>query len=316
VTQPLISIITPAFNVERYLALTCNSIRAQTHANWRWLIVNDGSKDQTLAIAQAAAAQEPRITVIDKANSGTADTRNLALAKLPKETAYVIFMDADDLFSADALASLLAAAQKHPECIGAHGIADYIDAAGNPLRPGEFAAYCRARSAVQGTAIAPLAAGEPTGLSALLVKAFHPPGVFIIRRDIVDQVGPYDKETSPQEDWDFWLRAARHGSFHFLDQLILYYRKHDTNSSLNFAKSYAKAHYVRYKTFHSTENTPEQKDLLKRYYRAWQLHKIHEKRRDIRAALKGFHLPRVARLTAHIAAHSLLYMRGHPSVSN
>ncbi|HVT83521.1 MAG TPA: glycosyltransferase family A protein, partial [Phycisphaerae bacterium] len=144
-TPPLISIITPAYNVERYLAQTAASIRAQTHTHWRWIIVNDGSKDATLALAQKIAAAEPRITVIDKPNSGTADTRNLALAHLPADTAYVIFMDADDLFTPDALASLLAAAQQNPQHIGAHGIADYIDAGGNPLRPGEFAAFCRNR---------------------------------------------------------------------------------------------------------------------------------------------------------------------------
>jgi glycosyltransferase involved in cell wall biosynthesis len=310
---PLITLITPAYNVERYLAQTADSIRAQTHRNWRWIIVNDGSKDGTLSAAQAIAADEPRISVIDKPNSGTAETRNLGIAAIPKETEYVIFMDADDLYMPDALESLLAAAQAHPECIGAHGVADYIDGSGKALRPGEFASYCRERLAVQGSAIAPLRAGAPTDLAALLVKAFHPPGVFIVRRDVVDKVGGYDKETSPQEDWDYWLRAARHGAFHFLDKQLLFYRKHDTNSSLNFTRSYAKAHYVRYKTFHSAENTPEQRDLLRRYYRAWQLHKIKEKSPAIPAALMRLRLPQAAKLAAHIAGHSLLYLRGTPS---
>lgn len=68
----LVSIITPAYNAEAYIAETIASVLAQTYTNWEMLIVNDCSQDNTAEIVQSYAAKDKRIKLINlKQNSGT-----------------------------------------------------------------------------------------------------------------------------------------------------------------------------------------------------------------------------------------------------
>lgn len=92
--QPLVSIIIPAYNVEKYIACCLDSIMQQTYNNIEIIIVNDGSTDHTLEVAQQYQKRDTRITLIDQQNSGVSESRNIAL-KCAKGD-YVLFVDADD----------------------------------------------------------------------------------------------------------------------------------------------------------------------------------------------------------------------------
>ena len=78
-----------------------------------------------------------------------------------------------------------------------------------------------------------MAASAPTGMATLYVVTFGvgPPGVFLLRRTVAERVGLFDPATVPSEDSDYWIRAARHGSFKFVDEVVLYYRRHDANAT-------------------------------------------------------------------------------------
>ena len=96
--EPLISIITPAYNAERFIEATMNSVVAQTYKNWEHLVVVDqNSKDSTLAIVRSRATSDPRLKVItDTKALGAANNRNLALDCARGE--FIAMLDADDLW--------------------------------------------------------------------------------------------------------------------------------------------------------------------------------------------------------------------------
>mgnify|MGYP002675374976 CR=1 FL=1 len=97
--QPLVSIILPVYNAQSHLARCLSSIRAQTYQNLEIIVLNDGSKDQSLPVCEAFRKKDPRIILVDKANSGVSDTRNLGLKLATGE--YIQFVDSDDYIDPD-----------------------------------------------------------------------------------------------------------------------------------------------------------------------------------------------------------------------
>ena len=92
--QPLVSIIVPIYNAQDHIARCVESIRRQTYQNLEILLLNDGSKDVSLEVCKMYANVDPRIVLIDKANSGVAATRNMGLREAKGK--YLQFVDADD----------------------------------------------------------------------------------------------------------------------------------------------------------------------------------------------------------------------------
>ena len=109
--QPLVSIILPVYNAQNHLARCVGSICAQTYRNIEIIILNDGSKDQSLPVCEEFRQKDPRILLVDKANSGVSDTRNLRL-KLASGK-YVEFVDSDDYLDPDFTERLVAAAEEN-----------------------------------------------------------------------------------------------------------------------------------------------------------------------------------------------------------
>ena len=71
--QPLVSIILPVYNAQSHLARCIESICAQTYRNLEIIILNDGSKDNSLPVCEEYRQKDPRILLVDKANSGVSD---------------------------------------------------------------------------------------------------------------------------------------------------------------------------------------------------------------------------------------------------
>ena len=98
--QPLVSVIIPVYNVERYLAQCLDSVINQTYPNLEIICVNDGSRDGSPDILRRYADEDARIQVIDKANGGVSRARNDALDCARGE--YIMFVDSDDWVEPDA----------------------------------------------------------------------------------------------------------------------------------------------------------------------------------------------------------------------
>ena len=109
-TKRLVSVIVPIYNAKDHIARCVESIRRQTYENLEILLLNDGSEDVSLPVCQMFARVDKRITLIDKANSGVAATRNLGLRYATGE--YLQFVDADDTLLPNATELLVDRAQR------------------------------------------------------------------------------------------------------------------------------------------------------------------------------------------------------------
>lgn len=92
--MPEISVVVPVYNVRDYLRKNIESILAQTFTDYELILVNDGSKDDSLSILREYEQKDDRITVIDKPNGGLSDARNAGMAIASGK--YIQFIDSDD----------------------------------------------------------------------------------------------------------------------------------------------------------------------------------------------------------------------------
>ena len=103
-SNPLISVIVPVYNVEKYLPMCVDSIIGQTYRNLEIFLVDDGSPDNCGRICDEYAQKDKRIKVIHKKNGGLSDARNVAIDIAKGE--YITFVDSDDYLSLDFIEQL------------------------------------------------------------------------------------------------------------------------------------------------------------------------------------------------------------------
>ena len=107
--QPLVSVIMPAYNSEKYIGKSIESVLAQDYEKFELIIVDDGSKDGTKSIVEQYAKNDIRIKLLEQANQGVSAARNKGLDTATGE--YVAFLDSDDLWDADNLSVMVQAAE-------------------------------------------------------------------------------------------------------------------------------------------------------------------------------------------------------------
>ena len=108
---PLVDIIIPMYNAENFIGKCLDSVLSQTYNNIRILVINDGSKDNSLSIVQKYMLSDNRIECIDQSNKGIGATRNIALNNLKGD--YFYFLDSDDYISSDSIQLLIKSAIEH-----------------------------------------------------------------------------------------------------------------------------------------------------------------------------------------------------------
>ena len=102
----LVSILTPCYNGERFIADTIKSVMCQSYARWEMIIVDDGSRDDSARIAGEFAARDARIQLLRQGNAGTAVARNAAMKRA--QGRYIALLDADDIWESGFLEKQLA----------------------------------------------------------------------------------------------------------------------------------------------------------------------------------------------------------------
>ena len=169
-----------------YLGKTLASVLAQTHADWRLVVVDDGSTDDTEAVVAAFA--DARISLVQQANAGVSAARNRGLVALDDTAEAVLFLDGDDWLAEDALARLLVALCATRNAVAAVG------------------------PCVVGGQVRRVASGDV--LERLLWRnRFANPGQVLIRRSAAVRVGPFDNGLRYGEDWEYLVRLAMLGRF-------------------------------------------------------------------------------------------------------
>lgn len=191
-SQPLVSIITPAYNAERFLLETVESALGQTFSDFELLIADDGSTDSTLRLAADLAARDPRIRVTSGPNQGPAGARNDAM-KGARGRVFAL-LDSDDRWFPDYLSTQLR--------ILAHSDADIVTA--NAINAG---------GEHDGEPIWPATSGlERLSLLDVITQENSMCIMSVFRREVVDRIGGFDSAFNGNEDYEFWLRAAHSGA--------------------------------------------------------------------------------------------------------
>lgn len=228
----LVSIIVPCFNYGWILAETLDSILSQTHNNWECIIINDGSADDTQAVAERYRAKDARFHYVYQANGGLSAARNHGL-RLAKGK-YIQFLDADDLLVPRKLAIQAAYLDAHPEVDLIYGDVRYF-------RHGELGVLSRSLNMEDKPWMPGVAGkGEPL-LMGLLKQNIMVVTAPLLRATVLRKTAPFAEDLRSMEDWDFWVRCALDGAcFHYNDTPATWslVRVHATSMSQDMTKMF------------------------------------------------------------------------------
>lgn len=122
---PLVSVLTPVYNGEEYLAECIESVLAQTYQNWEYVIVNNRSTDRTLVIAEQYAEKDKRIRIHNNSEFvGCDQNGNIAFRQIAPESKYCKMVHADDWLFAECIEQMVELAEAHPTVaiVGAYGL--------------------------------------------------------------------------------------------------------------------------------------------------------------------------------------------------
>ena len=221
--QPLVSVVVPAWNAERTLRETLESVSAQTSRNLEILIVDDGSTDATASIAREYCASEPRARLICQENGGVASARNRAIGEARGE--WIAPIDADDLWHPSKIekqvGAALSAAERPVMVYCWHRLIDEQD---RVIGSGS-------RWVLNGPAFSQLA----------YLNVVENGSALLMRRDAVLEAGGYDSSLREQgaqgcEDVLIQLQIARRHPIACVPEHLVGHRRHGLNMSSGFER--------------------------------------------------------------------------------
>jgi glycosyltransferase involved in cell wall biosynthesis len=213
--KPLVSVIIPVYNCERYLAEAINSVLAQTYRQHEIIVVDDGSTDDSANVAERYASAV-RYCHQSHAGIGAARNRGVKMA----QGSFLSFLDADDLWVEDKTALQMMAFEQDPslDMVFGHAI--------------EF------RSPEIEGAAEQAAPGHGDGMPGIIS------GATLIRRTSFLQIGLFSTEWQVGEFIDWYLKATECGlKSTMVPQIVLKRRLHDSNTGI--LKRDSQVHYVR-----------------------------------------------------------------------
>ncbi|WP_460205219.1 glycosyltransferase [Scytonema sp. NUACC21] len=211
----LISVVIPAYNAEKTIRETIESVLNQTYSNLEVLVINDGSQDSTLNIL--SSIKDPRLKIYSYPNGGIPTSRNRGIEKASGE--YISFIDSDDLWTPDKLEAQFKALQANPQAAVAYSWVNYITQSGNFFRQGNYIT------------------ANGNAYKQLLVQNFLENGSNpLIRKQAFAEVGNFDTEIPGIEDWDMWLRLAFRYDFVAVPSPQILYRMSVNSMSTKIVK--------------------------------------------------------------------------------
>lgn len=203
-----IRVVIPAFNAAPFLAETVMSALAARDVAVRVVIVDDGSQDDTAAVARYLQAEHDNVRLIMQPNGGVAAARNAGIDIADR---YVCFLDADDLLVPDGLAHLLRGLQSDANAVAAYGRVGHLRQNGKHTAP----LPSRARQS-----------GD-VGATVLQGNLVDTPGAVLFRSAAVARTGGFVPGVRIGEDWNLYARVAQLGRILFVDETVLWYRLHE-----------------------------------------------------------------------------------------
>jgi GT2 family glycosyltransferase len=207
--EPRVTVIMPARDRARYIEQAIASVLAQTRPDLELIVVDDGSTDATPQLV--AAIRDPRLRYLRQEPRGIGAAMNTGLRVA--RGYYIARLDSDDIWRPDLLEVLAAVLDSDSDV-------DVAYARGQAMnRYGELLDHRQgAPMRFSGDALRSMVFDDFTCNVALLA-----------RHNCIERVGGYDESLPANEDWDMWLRVARHSRFVFVDRVLAHIRWHPGN---------------------------------------------------------------------------------------
>lgn len=196
--KPLVSVVIPVYNMEEFLEETLDSVLSSDYPNFEVIVMDDGSKDRSLEIAESYKSRYENVRVYTQANSGVATARNHAISKVGG--VYILPVDADNRISKELIHSAVDILESDPEVKVVCPRAEFFgDRSGEWVLP-------------------------PFSLS-LLARKNMMDTCAVYRKSEWERIGGYCAEIVAREDWEFWISMLKDGGKVVkLPEIGLFYR--------------------------------------------------------------------------------------------
>lgn len=229
--MPLVSIIVPAYNYGHLIDQTLSDLLLQTWQNWECIVVDDGSKDNTAEVVKSFCDRDSRFIYHYKNNAGLSAARNTGIALAKGQ--FIQLQDADDLLEHRKLEVQLALFKSQPKADIVYSEVRYF----RTSHPNE-------RRFTMDESNIPwnvgLSSDRHEELSCSLmhrnIMAVNCP---LIKKEVFDEIGPFDISLKSVEDWEYWCRCVIKGKYFLFDpseDSFALVRMHDGSMSTNLIK--------------------------------------------------------------------------------
>ena len=217
--NPLTSVVMPVYNAGDFLVKSIESIRKQTYKNFEFIIVDDGSTDNSWKTITSYSKKDKRIRVFkNKENSGIAKTINRAIEKAKGQ--FIARMDSDDIAIPERLEKQIRFLLNNPD-VGVLGSQMF---------------EINDKNIVTTIRKVPLT-NNNIKKKMIVTQTIQNPTLMINRKNIPEGILSYDQKFSPVDDLDMFFRLIPYTKFANLPNYLMAYRKHESNSSLKNIKN-------------------------------------------------------------------------------
>ncbi|MDH5380353.1 MAG: glycosyltransferase [Cyclobacteriaceae bacterium] len=216
IDTPIISIITPVFNAEKYIALAIHSVLKQTYSNWELLIINDGSTDKSKDII--ISFKDERIHYFEQENKGVSAARNIGLQNIKGD--YFCFLDADDMLPENSLKDRLDVFINHPEI-------EFVD--------GQVRVFNSENHDSTLRLFKPTFKGNPFQALLNLSEACFFGLSWMIKKNSIKKYS-FRMGLTHAEDLLFYLSVSKSGIYSHTDSLVYQYRVSGNTAMTNLTK--------------------------------------------------------------------------------
>ncbi|MCS7055084.1 MAG: glycosyltransferase [Thermoflexales bacterium] len=220
---PLVSVVIPSYNHARFIGEAVKSVLSQTLRDLEVIVIDDGSKDETLRVL--AGIKDERLKVFTQENRGAHEALNRGIAL--SQGQFISILNSDDAYTTERLERLVSASACEPGSSILGSFIQVIDEHGQPL------GIKRAYRSLEPWALAhpELSFRSKDDLRAALLTEnfFATTSNFFASRDVFEAIGPF-RPLRYTHDWDFLLRGAQNYPLKVVEEPLLKYRVHGSNT--------------------------------------------------------------------------------------
>lgn len=223
--KPLVSVVIPVYNVERFINTCLDSVLQQSYENLEVLVVDDGGPDKSISIVEQY--EDQRLRIIRQENRGLAGARNTGIREARGD--FIALLDSDDYWSTDKIEKHIAVMQANPRCGVSFSASMFVDESGKSLNRLQEPFDKQNFNSPQIFCRNPIGNGSVPMIARSVFDqiAFKSAGV--------QHIQYFDESLRQSEDIDCWTRIAlqTETEFHYIDQPLTFYRLNSGGLSAN-----------------------------------------------------------------------------------